>query len=38
LSPFSRAAYFGHDEATNARYYTDTTDVTPMLDAAKKIR
>jgi len=33
-----RAAYFGHDEATNARYYTDTTDVTPMLDAAKKIR
>ena len=33
-----RAAYFGHDSDTNSRYYTDTTDVTPMLTEAKKLR
>lgn len=33
-----RAAYFGHDSDTNSRYYTDTTDVTPMLVEAKKLR
>lgn len=33
-----RAAYFGHDKEVNRRYYTDTTDVSPMLKAAKKLR
>ena len=33
-----RAAYFGHDKEVNRRYYTDTTDVSPMVAAAKKLR
>lgn len=33
-----RAAYFGHDAEVNRRYYTDTTDVSPILDAARKLR
>ena len=33
-----RAAYFGHDPEVNRGYYTDVTDVTPMIDAARKIR
>lgn len=33
-----RAAYFGHDAEVNRRYYTDTTDVSPILNAARKLR
>ena len=33
-----RAAYFGHDTKTNRTYYTDTTDVTPVVEAARKLR
>lgn len=33
-----RAAYFGHDKETNRRYYTDTTDVSPVVEAAKELR
>lgn len=33
-----RAAYFGHDPKVNRTYYTDTTDVTPVVDAARKLR
>lgn len=33
-----RAAYFGHDKTTNQKYYTDTTDVTPVVEAARRLR
>lgn len=33
-----RAAYFGHDKAANQKYYTDTTDVTPVVEAARRLR
>ncbi|MCV7456625.1 hypothetical protein M3D71_010100 [Micrococcus luteus] len=33
-----RAAFLGHDEDTNRRYYTDVTDPAPMVEAAKALR
>lgn len=38
VAPEVRAAYFGHSTEVNARYYTDTTDVAPMIEAAKELR
>lgn len=31
-----RAAYFGHTAEVNRNYYTDTTDITPFIDAMRR--
>jgi len=33
--PVIRAAFFGHSTDVNRRYYTDTTDVMPLVEAAQ---